>query len=205
MAAPQYSANTDRAGDRRRKWVAGAVLLVTIGMLGMSFAAVPLYRMFCAATGFAGTTQVARVAPTIRGKRRLIVRFDTNVAPGLAWRFVPETPQVKLLTGQTATVFFKVTNMSDREIAARAVYNVSPGQTGAYFDKIACFCFSEQHLGAHETMEMPVVFFLDPALEHDETMDAIDEVTLSYTFYLVRSAEPVTTASESGSKSAPRL
>jgi cytochrome c oxidase assembly protein subunit 11 len=205
MADPQPSAPIHSSRDRRRRGIAAGVVLITASMLGLSFAAVPLYRIFCGRTGFAGTTQVAKLAPTIKGKRRLIVRFDTNVAPGLAWRFVPETPQVDLLTGQTATVFFKVTNLSDHETAARAVYNVSPGQTGAYFDKIACFCFSEQHLGAHETMEMPVVFFLDPALEHDETMDAIDEVTLSYTFYLVRSAEPVTTASESGSKSAPRL
>lgn len=193
MAASQ-SPGVGPAPRRRRKWVAAAVLLISAGMLGLSFAAVPLYRIFCAKTGFAGTTQVAKVAPTVRGKRTIVVRFDTNVAPGLGWRFVPETPQVKLLTGATATVFFKVTNLSDQETAAQAGYNVSPGQTGAYFDKISCFCFSEQHLGPHETMEMPVVFFLDPALEQDKTMNGIDEVTLSYTFYPEPSHAPVTAA-----------
>jgi cytochrome c oxidase assembly protein subunit 11 len=200
MPASQNPADIHSHRDRRRRtWIAAGVILVTASMLGLSFAAVPLYRIFCARTGFAGTTQLAKAAPTVRGKRTLIVRFDTNVAPGLAWSFVPETPQVKVLTGRTATVFFKVTNLSDQETAARAVYNVSPGQTGAYFDKIACFCFREQHLGAHQTMEMPVVFFLDPALERDETMDGIDEITLSYTFYAAPAAAPVTAATESGS------
>ena len=119
-------------------------------------------------------------------------------------RFTPETPQVKVRTGQTATVFFKVTNLSDpSEIPARAVYNVSPGQTGAYFDKIACFCFSEQHFAAHQTVEMPVVFFLDPALEQDETMNGIDEITLSYTFYSCASRRAIDRGGRDGG--APRL
>ncbi|HLH11234.1 MAG TPA: cytochrome c oxidase assembly protein [Methylovirgula sp.] len=186
-------------GSFSNKWVAVAVLLATASMLGLSFAAVPLYRLFCARTGFAGTTQVAHVAPTTRGKRQVIVRFDTNVGAGLAWRFEPEIAQVTLLTGQTATVFFKVTNLTDQETAARAVYNVSPGQSGAYFDKISCFCFNTQHLGPHQMAEMPVVFFLDPALEKDETMNGIDEITLSYTFYSA-DASKQTAAGENGSK-----
>lgn len=204
MATSPNPADIPSRRDRRRgAWIAAGVLIVTASMLGLSFAAVPLYRIFCARTGFAGTTQVAKAAPTVRGKRMLIVRFDTNVGPDLAWSFVPETPQVKLLTGQTATVFFKVVSHADHETWAQAVYNVSPGQTGAYFDKIACFCFSQQHLAAHGTMEMPVVFFLDPALEHDETMNGIDEITLSYTFYAARAATPLTAATESGN--GPRL
>ncbi len=111
------------------------------------------------------------------------MRFDANVGSGLAWNFVPDTPQITLRTGETATVFFKVTNRTGRETAAQAMYNVTPDVAGAYFDKISCFCFSTQHLGPHETLEMPVVFFLDPALEKDKTMDGIDTVTLSYTFY----------------------
>jgi cytochrome c oxidase assembly protein subunit 11 len=199
MAVSRNSPNK----DWRSKWVAGAVLLTAVAMLGLSFAAVPLYKLFCARTGYAGTTQVAKVAPTIRGNRTIIVRFDTNVAPGLTWKFLPEVPQVKLLTGATATVFFKVTNLSDRETAARAGYNVAPGQTGAYFNKISCFCFKEQYLGPHETMEMPVVFFLDPALEQDETMNRIDEITLSYTFYPEPLGNPVTAAQEG--QEGPRL
>ncbi len=165
--------------------IAGAVVLTAALMLGMSFAAVPLYRLFCAHTGFSGTPQIAKTAPTIRGKRTLVVRFDTNVGRGLAWSFAPDQPQISLRTGQTATVFFKVTNNSDREVAAQASFNVTPDNVGAYFDKISCFCFSTQHLGPHETADMPVVFFLDPALEKDKTMDGVDTLTLSYTFYPV--------------------
>lgn len=165
--------------------VAGAVVLTAALMLGMSFAAVPLYRLFCARTGFAGTPQIAKTAPTIRGKRTLVVRFDANVGRGLAWSFTPDQPQISLRTGQTATVFFKVTNNSDHEVAAQAMFNVAPDAVGAYFDKISCFCFSTRHLGPHETADMPVVFFLDPALEKDKTMDGVDTVTLSYTFYPV--------------------
>lgn len=173
-------------------------------MLGMSFAAIPLYRAFCSATGFAGTTQVRHVAPRTEGKRFITVHLDANVGLGLALDFAPEQQQITVRTGQTATVFFKVTNNSDREQAARAVYNVSPGQTGAYFDKLACFCFSEQHFAPHQTVEMPVVFFLDPALEKDETMNNIDEITLSYTFYPARDARPVNAAA-AAQKDAPRL
>lgn len=191
-----------RPKSPRQGLVAFAVAAVVIGMLGMSFAAVPLYRAFCAATGFAGTTQVRRVAPKEDGKRIATVHLDANVTPGLALDFAPEIPGVTVRTGQTATVFFKVTNRSDRTIAARAVYNVTPGQMGAYFDKIACFCFSEQHFGPHQTVEMPVVFFLDPALEKDETMNDINEVSLSYTFYGAR--DPQVTAAQAASPS-PRL
>jgi len=156
-------------------------------MLGMSFAAVPLYRMFCQATGFGGTTQVAEKAPTLHGKRTLTVNFDSNVAPGLKWAFAPEVSRIEAQTGETKTVFFKVTNLSDKPVTARAGYNVSPDISGAYFDKINCFCFTEQTLEPHETVEMPVVFFLDPALEQDKDMAVVDEVTLSYTFFPVKS------------------
>lgn len=204
MVASQQRPDLRRAKGLRQGLVAFVVLAVAIGMLGMSFAAIPLYRAFCSATGFAGTTQVRRAAPKEEGKRIITVHLDANVTPGLALAFAPEVPQVSVRTGQTATVFFKVTNRSDHELAARAVYNVTPGQTGAYFDKIACFCFSEQHFGPHQTVEMPVVFFLDPALEKDETMSGIEEVSLSYTFYAAQDARPVTAAQANG-KEPPRL
>ena len=120
---------------------------VTGGMLGLSFAAVPLYRLFCAKTGYGGTTQVAKAAPAARGTRTFTVRFDNNVASGLPWQFAPETPGIRLRTGETATVFYKVTNLSDAPTTGIASYNVSPDQAGSYFNKLACFCFSEQHLG----------------------------------------------------------
>jgi cytochrome c oxidase assembly protein subunit 11 len=173
---------------RRHQRVALIVLGVVAGMVGLSFAAVPLYRLFCAATGFGGTTQVAHVAPSEPGKRVLTVRFDANVAPGLPWQFAPETPSVSLRTGETKTIFYKVTNTSDRPVSATAAYNVSPDQAGSYFDKLACFCFAEQTLKAHETAEWPVVFFLDPALEQDETMKDVGAITLSYTFFASKNA-----------------
>lgn len=175
---------TVRASQHRRRRVSAFVALATAGlMLGVSFAAVPLYRAFCAATGYGGTTQRAEKAPAAQGTRTLAVRFDSNVGSGLPWRFEAETAQVSVRTGETATVFYKVTNESDREVVATAAYNVTPDQAGSYFAKVSCFCFSEQTLGPRETAEWPVVFFLDPALEKDETMKKVDQVTLSYTFF----------------------
>lgn len=176
---------TDRI-PTRHGITAAIVGLVVCGMVGLSYAAVPLYRAFCQETGFGGTTQVADIAPKTEGARTLTVQFDSNVGPGLPWTFEPETPQITLRTGQTATVYYKVTNQAGRPITARAEYNVSPGIMGGYFDKISCFCFSEQTVGPAQTVEMPVVFFLDPALERDKTLNAVDAVTLSYTFYPVR-------------------
>ena len=167
--------------------------------LGMSFAAVPLYRKFCQATGFSGTTQVATGPSAARGARTLTVRFDANVAPGLPWRFEPDTPVISLQTGKTATVYFKVTNTADHATAADAKYNVSPDVAGLYFDKIACFCFTRQTLGPKESMDMPVVFFLDPDLENDETMAAIDTLTLSYTFFAAKpGSQPLAEAVPAG-------
>ena len=186
-------------GGIRHGWVAALVVGIVAAMVGLTYASVPLYRMFCQATGFEGTTQVAKVAPAVEGARSFTVRFDGNVAPGLPWTFEPETPEITLRTGATATVYFKVRNNAGRATRGRAEYNVSPGQMGAYFDKIACFCFSEQTLGPSETMDMPVVFFLDPALEKDKTLNAVDAVTLSYTFFPAREpSPPVAAAVESG-------
>jgi len=154
-----------------------------VAMVGLTYASVPLYRLFCQATGYGGTTQVATQGSATRGERTLTVRFDANVDRGLPWSFAPETPALKVRTGETQTVFYKVTNRSDREWTAIAAYNVSPDQSGIYFNKISCFCFNEQKLGPGETAEWPVVFYLDPALEKDEVMTKVDSVTLSYTFF----------------------
>ena len=177
MSAPQPRLN-------RNRLTALITVGVVVGMTGLSFAAVPLYKMFCSLTGYGGTTQVATSgAPTTRGERTLNVRFDANVAPGLPWSFKPEQSSIDLRTGETATVFFKVKNNSTREWAAMAAYNVSPDQSGLYFTKISCFCFNEQKLGPGESAEFPVVFYLDPALEKDESMRDVGGVTLSYTFF----------------------
>ena len=129
---------------RRGGAIAAVAAGASLAMLALSFAAVPLYRLFCASTGYGGTPRVAEAAPAHQGERDLVVRFDANVAPGLDWSFEPETPQITLRTGKTATVFFKVVNRSDRAVSAQAMYNVGPDSAGAYFDKISCFCFSEQ-------------------------------------------------------------
>jgi cytochrome c oxidase assembly protein subunit 11 len=171
---------TREARNRRIALVAAAT---AVAMVGASYAAVPLYFAFCRATGFAGTTQVAKTGSAAKGQRTLMVRFDANVAPGLPWTFEPETTSISLRTGVTATVFFKVHNRSTAETAATAVYNVTPEISGGWFDKISCFCFSEQHLGPLETAELPVVFFLNPELESDHDMDNVDAITLSYTLF----------------------
>ena len=172
----------------RHTLIAAGVVAVVASMVGLSYAAVPLYRMFCAATGYNGTTQVANAAPQVTGQRSLTVRFDTNIAPGLNWTFEPEINAIQLQTGKTATVFFKVTNRASHAVTGLAQYNVSPDAAGAYFDKLACFCFSEQTLAAGETIDMPVVFFLDPALERDEIMRHVESLTLSYTFFASKAA-----------------
>lgn len=167
----------------RRHIAPVAATAVVFGMLALVAVSLPLYRAFCSLTGYEGTPRRVAAGEVLKGKRVLHVRFDANVGGGLPWRFEPETPALDVRTGQTTTVFYKVTNTSDQTITARAIYNVGPPSMGAYFDKIACFCFSNQTLKPHETLEMPVVFFLDPALEQDVTMDGVAEVVLSYTFY----------------------
>lgn len=189
-------------GNSRNRITVIASVAVVAGMTGLSFAAVPLYKMFCQVTGYGGTTQRAEHAPTIRGQRVLNVRFDANVAPGLPWTFKPEQASVDVRTGETATVFFHVKNNSSKPIAAQAAYNVSPDQSGSYFNKISCFCFSEQKLGPGESAELPVVFYLDPALEKDETMRDVGGLTLSYTFFASKDSTPAKTAA---GESKPKL
>ena len=152
-------------------------------MLALAYAAVPFYAAFCRATGYEGTPRIAKADAASEGRRTLRVAFDANVAPGLPWSFEPETDSVAVRTGRTVTVFFRARNLSDKPTAANATFNVTPEVSGGYFDKIQCFCFSEQHLGPRETAEWPVVFFLDPKLETDESMAKVDSITLSYTLF----------------------
>ncbi len=156
---------------------------IAVGMIGLTYAAVPFYTLFCRATGYEGTPQRVAEVGGREGHRILRVAFDANVAPGLPWRFEPETEAIHVRAGKAATVFFRAENLSDKEIAATAVFNVTPEVSGARFDKIQCFCFSEQRLRPHEKAEWPVVFFLDPKLETDPSMAQVDSVTLSYTLF----------------------
>lgn len=189
--APQTEASK-RSDARIAYSVAGAAFL----MLGLSFAAVPLYDMFCRVTGFGGTPRVALEAAANLGERTLTVRFDANIGAGLNWSFEPEVGSIRLRTGQTATVFYKVTNRSDKETLGIATYNVAPNAFGPWFNKISCFCFTEQTLGPGESMDMPVVFFLDPELEKAETMRRMESVTLSYTFMAVKTKTAQATTSD---------
>jgi len=174
---------TNSKSVRRDVIVAAACGAVAAAMVGASFAAVPLYNWFCRTTGFAGTTQVSRQAPDHVLGRTIIVRFDSNVAPGLPWIFTPERNEIKLRIGEVATVRYKVVNEAAREITAQASYNVTPPTVGAYFDKINCFCFTQQTMKPSETREMTVVFYVDPAIAKDHDQDYLNAITLSYTFY----------------------
>lgn len=157
---------------------------IVAAMLGLAFASVPLYRMFCELTGFAGTTQRAERAPgAIAGQ--VGVRFDANVQPGLPWRFEPKQTTVRIKPGARTQIFYRAQNLSARNWTGQAVFNVTPDQVGKYFKKIECFCFIEQTLKAGQTVDMPVVFFVDPAIKKDQDTKDIDEITLSYTFYPV--------------------
>ncbi len=159
-------------------------------MVGAAYAAVPLYDWFCRTTGFAGTTQVSEQAPdTILG-RKLTIRFDSNVTPGLPWKFVPEQNEVTVRIGEVKTVHYKVINQAARTITAQASYNVSPPQVGGYFAKINCFCFTQQTMKPGETREMAVVFYVDPKITEDSDQDVLNTITLSYTFFPVKEPEP---------------
>jgi cytochrome c oxidase assembly protein subunit 11 len=167
--------------------VASICGFVVVLMVGASYAAVPFYNWFCRVTGFNGTTQVATSAPTSGPlARKIAVRFDSNVGPGLPWKFEPEQTEIEIPIGQVTTVFYTVTNQSARTTTGQAAYNVAPLTVGAYFQKINCFCFTEQTMAPGEKREMPVVFYVDPALATDPENDGLSTITLSYTFYPVR-------------------
>ena len=158
-------------------------------MVGVSYAAVPLYSWFCRTTGFGGTTQVAKLAPIQTSSRIVTVRFDSNVADGLPWSFAPEKNTIDVRLGQVVTVYYKVTNQAAHATVGQAGYNVSPPTVGIYFEKINCFCFTAQIMQPGETRDMAVVFYIDPKLADDSEQDRVRTITLSYTFYPAREPE----------------
>jgi cytochrome c oxidase assembly protein subunit 11 len=172
-------------------------------MVGAAYASVPLYTWFCKATGFAGTTQVATQAPAHVLGRELSIRFDSNVMPGLPWKFEPEQNAITVRIGEVATVHYKVINEAAREITGQASYNVTPPQVGAYFTKINCFCFTQQTMKAGETRDMTVVFYVDPAIVKDRDQNELNTITLSYTFY--RLPEPERPVAETPDKNSSKL
>jgi len=165
---------------------------IVASMIGLSFAAVPLYSWFCRTTGFGGTTQVAKAAPRETSDRRITVRFDSNVSAGLPWRFEPERRTIDVKLGEVVTVYYAVTNEAARVTTGQAGYNVSPPTVGIYFEKINCFCFTRQTLKPGEKRDMAVVFYVDPKLAGDADQNDLTTITLSYTFYPARAPdEPV--------------
>ena len=172
----------------RNKHTLMVIALVVAGMVGLSFASVPLYRLFCQVTGFGGTTQVAETLPTqiATNLPPVSVRFDANVSPKLKWEFVPVSAPVSLQPGEQMTIIYRATNIGTVPSTGTATFNVTPQKAGSYFMKIECFCFTEQTLQPGESMDMPVSFFVDSEIAtNTNTMD-VDEIVLSYTFFEAR-------------------
>ncbi|MGN6100188.1 MAG: cytochrome c oxidase assembly protein [Devosia sp.] len=166
----------------RNRWAAYALTGVVALMVGASYAAVPLYKIFCQATGYGGTTQRATGNPKGIIDREMTVRFDSNMSAGIPWTVTPAQP-VTAKIGTIETIDFIAHNNSDKPVTGQASFNVSPEGTGVYFNKIQCFCFTQQTLQPGETVQMPVVFFVDPDIAKDHDLDTIRDITLSYTFY----------------------
>ncbi|MCG8357560.1 MAG: cytochrome c oxidase assembly protein [Kiloniellales bacterium] len=169
----------------RRRNATTVVLLsgLVAGMTGLSFAAVPLYRLFCQVTGLGGTTQVADSLPETVADRVMTVRFNADIDPELPWRFRPSQRAVEVRVGEPGLAFYEATNLAERPVTGTAVFNVTPLKAGRYFSKVACFCFDLQSLAAGETMEMGVSFFVDPEILDDPNLDDVTTITLSYTFF----------------------
>jgi cytochrome c oxidase assembly protein subunit 11 len=187
----------DATLDRAKRRTGLMAALLATGMIGLAYASVPLYRLFCQATGFGGTTGRAEAAAlpdaqrlNALGGRTIKIRFDSNVSPGMPWQFVPKNRDQSIRIGEKRLAFYTATNMSATATTGRAIFNVSPDTAGQYFRKIECFCFTEQTLAAGETIDMPVTYFVDPAILDDPDARKIDEITLSYTFYPVDNPAP---------------
>lgn len=185
--------------DRRHLWLGIGCGAFALAMVGAAFAAVPLYRAFCQATGFGGTVSRANAAPTRQLDQSLTVSFDTNVR-GVPFEFTPEKPNVTVKIGATGMAYFKVTNTSDKPVTARAVYNVVPEQAGAYVRKLQCFCFNAQTLQPHQTVDFPMVFYVDPGFATDRDTKLYTDLTLSYTFYPAKADKDAQSAAETAAR-----
>lgn len=179
---------------RRNRRVAVICLAFFGGMLGMAFASVPLYNMFCRITGYGGTTQRVDQYSDRVLDREITVRFDANVAGGLPWDFKPVAREIKLKIGETAQAHYTATNMFSVPTSGRATFNVTPNLAGAYFNKVECFCFTDTSLKPGDTLDMPVVFFVDPDIVDVPELKNITTITLSYTFFPIDAEKPVAAA-----------
>jgi cytochrome c oxidase assembly protein subunit 11 len=193
-------AKKNAANGKRHGRVALLLAGLVACMVGLAFAAVPLYRLFCQATGYGGVPQRAEQAPAAALDRTIRVRFDANVDRGLPWSFAPVDREIEVKIGETALAFFKASNDSDKPVTGTAVFNVVPEIAARYFAKIECFCFKEQTLAAGSSIEMPVTFFVDPKIVEDDDTKNMGEITLSYTFYRT-GKEPGVAAADGAGKS----
>ena len=173
-----------KANDNNK--LAFALVGLFFGMLLLAFASVPIYKIFCKATGTGGTTQRVQYSSKTVGTRNIKVKFDSNINDDLPWEFKTEQSDITVKTGQNALIFYSAKNLSDKPVIGTAVYNVTPHKAAIYFNKIQCFCFEEQLLKPGEKMAMPVSFFIDPELEQDKNLKDLTEITLSYSFFKVR-------------------
>jgi cytochrome c oxidase assembly protein subunit 11 len=169
---------------RKNRHLVAVLSTVAMGMIGMSYAAVPLYDLFCRVTGYGGTTQIAVEKNDTVTQRPIKVRFDAMVT-NIDWAFQPVQRQIELQVGENAVAFYRATNRSKQSLTGTATFNVTPLKVGAYFSKVACFCFTDQALEPGQTVEMPVAFYVDPEISSDPNLDDVKTITLSYTFYAV--------------------
>ena len=191
MQSEQAVTNNDKRLKRQRLTAAACVVFLS-AMIGMSYAAVPLYNLFCKVTGYGGTTQIAENEAGQVLDRKMTIRFDANIAGGLPWSFKPTQRQMVLQVGETGEASYRFSNSAETQTIGTSTFNVTPQSAGAYFNKLECFCFTEQVLAAGESVEMPVVFFIDPAIADDRDLDLVETITLSYTFFPVEGhVEPV--------------
>lgn len=162
-----------------------AVMLaaIAIGMFGLAFAAVPLYNIFCKVTGFGGTPAVKKELSEHEGKKIITIRFNADVDPALDWEFYPKQKEIKLYTGESGVALYHAKNNDNRTVKGMAIFNVTPLKIGKYFTKMECFCFSEQVLKPGASADLPVTFYIDPAIEKDPSVEEVTTITLSYTFF----------------------
>jgi cytochrome c oxidase assembly protein subunit 11 len=176
-------------GSKSNRRLAVGLLSIAVAMVGAAYAAVPLYQLFCQVTGFGGTTQVAEALPEQVGERVVTVRFNADVNPKLPWAFRPVQREITLKVGESGLALYHARNLSARPTVGTATFNVTPLKAGQYFNKVQCFCFTEQQLAAGAEADMPVSFFVDPAIEDDPNLQEVNTITLSYTFFVDEEAQ----------------
>jgi cytochrome c oxidase assembly protein subunit 11 len=193
----------DTALDRKTRRTALVCVGVALGMMTLAFASVPLYDLFCKVTGFGGTPMVREANASVATSRIMNVRLDANVAPSLNWSFEADTTTIPARLGDTKTVFYKITNRGKVATTGIAAFNVEPAQAAAYFVKIQCFCFTEHRLEPGESMDAPVVFYIDPEIEKNKELKTLPSMTLSYTYFPAKNGQPLAATKADGDK--PKL